>query len=162
MIVTIIGNKSYSQVYNTRLMFASIGSGKIHRRERSYATHLTIRKIRLHIRTPKPIRCLFTLVQDGRRSLLSTSGTSLKKERWTLDGLKVTRLPSIASAAGHKQVYASTYGTYTPIMRRPSFAASFFAAFLVLPRPRPKHCSSTIARTIQMGVVLVPSPALSL
>ena len=50
---------------------------------------------------------------------------------------------------------------YMPRYTSPSFAASLRAAFFVLPRPRPRHSPSTIARTIQIGVVFVPSPALS-
>ena len=65
-------------------------------------------------------------------------------------------------------------------MISPSFAASFFAAFFVLPRPQPTQRPSTMACTTysgmlahvaktaigeqhtQIGVVLDPSPALSL
>ena len=50
---------------------------------------------------------------------------------------------------------------YMPRYTSPSFAASLRAAFFVLPRPRPRHSPSHMARTTQMGVVLVPSPSLS-
>jgi hypothetical protein len=47
--------------------------------------------------------------------------------------------------------------TTMPIRTRPSLAASFRAAFLVPPLPRPKTSPSTSMRTAQIGVVIVPS-----
>lgn len=47
--------------------------------------------------------------------------------------------------------------TTIPIRTRPSLAASFRAAFLVPPLPRPKTSPSTSTRTAQIGVVVVPS-----
>lgn len=48
--------------------------------------------------------------------------------------------------------------TCTSSPSRPTFAASFWAAFFVLPRPSAMQSPSSIAWTLQIGVVLVPGP----
>ena len=43
-------------------------------------------------------------------------------------------------------------------LNKPSLAASCFALFFELPRPEARHWPSHMARTIHIGVALVPSP----
>lgn len=44
-----------------------------------------------------------------------------------------------------------------PSLFNPSFAASFLAAFFVVPRPLPQTSPFTMASAIHIGVTLVPS-----
>lgn len=76
---------------------------------------------------------------------------------WPIGGLRL----NMSRQPPHLTHKTHTHETLIPRRARPSLAASFFAAFFVLPRPRPTQSSPTIACTTQIGVVRVPWPSLS-